>query len=342
MTVKSLQEIQQAFQTKLSGVTNVESLEGLRVEFLGKNGILTSQTKRIVELPVEERKSFGASVNQVKNILELAVEEYKARLESAELEQKISTENIDVTLPGRKLEIGKLNPITKVIDDLKEIFAHLGFECETGPDIEDDWHNFTALNIPESHPARQMHDTFYVDGGKMLRSHTSNVQIRKMTGQKPPFRFIAIGKVYRSEYDATHTPMFHQLEGVYVDKAVNMGHLKGCLENFLRLFFKVDNAPIRLRPSHFPFTEPSAEVDVQCDRTNKNEMKVGTGNDWLEILGAGMIHPNVLRNCGIDPEEYQGFAFGAGIERLAMLKYNISDLRKFFEADVRWMKHYGF
>lgn len=342
MTDRALQEIQEAFQTKLSEVKSIESLEGLRVEFLGKSGLLTSQTKRIAELPVEERKSFGASVNLVKNALEEAVETYKARLEEAALEEKIRTENIDVTLASRKLEIGKLNPISKVIDDIEEIFAHLGFTSESGPDIEDDWHNFTALNIPESHPARQMHDTFYLGGGKLLRTHTSNIQIRKMTGQKPPFRFIAIGKVYRSDYDATHTPMFHQVEGVYVDKAVNMGHLKGCLENFLRLFFKVEQAPLRFRPSHFPFTEPSAEIDVQCDRSNKNEIKIGVGTDWLEILGAGMIHPNVLKNCGIDPEEYQGFAFGAGIERLAMLKYNIADLRKFFEADVRWMKHYGF
>ncbi|MDX1920220.1 MAG: phenylalanine--tRNA ligase subunit alpha, partial [Candidatus Caenarcaniphilales bacterium] len=306
MAEKILQEIQQAFETKLRVAESVEFLEGLRIEFLGKSGLLTVQTKRISELPVEQRKTFGAAVNLVKGSMETLLEQTKERLEDKELQEQLISEKIDITLPGRDLEIGKLNPITKVIEDIKEIFAHMGFSFEIGPDIEDDWHNFTALNIPDSHPARQMHDTFYLESGNLLRTHTSNVQIRKMMGQKPPFRFIAVGKVYRSDYDATHTPMFHQIEGVYVDKAVNMGHLKGCLENFLRLFFKVDKAPIRLRPSHFPFTEPSAEVDVQCDRSNKSEIKIGTGNDWLEILGAGMVHPNVLKNCGIDPEEYQG------------------------------------
>jgi len=263
----------------------------------------------------------------------------------ADLDKRLMSEQIDVTLPAAHEETGYVHPISQTIDEIVGIFGEMGFTVAEGPDIEDDWHNFTALNIPLDHPARQEHDTFYMPGEdgkrKVLRTHTSPVQIRTMTDQEPPIRIIVPGRTYRSDYDATHSPMFHQVEGLVIDKTSHMGHLKGCLIEFCRAFFEVDDLPVRFRPSYFPFTEPSAEVDIGCTREG-GEFKIGHGDDWLEILGSGMVNPNVLSNCGIDPNEYQGFAFGLGVERVAMLKYGIPDLRTFFESDLRWLRHYGF
>lgn len=338
------QELHQAFKKELEGANSLEKLENLRVEFLGKKGRVTELLKTVASLSVEEKKTFGKQVNDLKVEFTDLISAKKMEFEDAKLNEAIASEKIDVTLQPRDSEnFGKLHPISQVMIDLKNIFTRMGFDCVDGPDIEDDWHNFEALNIPGHHPARQMHDTFYTDKeGVLLRTHTSNVQIRHMQGKKPPHRIITMGRTYRSDYDATHTPMFHQIEGLLVDKNITIAHMISCLETFLATFFEVDELPIRLRPSYFPFTEPSAEVDVVCDRSSKAEIKFGTGTDWLEILGCGMVHPKVLENVGIDPDEYQGFAFGAGLERLAMLKYNIPDLRTFFEGDARWSEHYGF
>lgn len=339
----STEEIKQSFTKEVASVTDLAQLEQLRVKYLGKKGQVTEALSLISKVTPEERKAYGESVNIVKNYIIVELDQLKGKLEEEFIEKKLVAEKIDITLPPRNYTVGKEHPISKVIDDLKSIFSKMGFGYASGPDIESDWNNFTALNIPEHHPARQMHDTFYLKEDKLvLRTHTSPVQIRHMTNNKPPIKIISIGKVYRSDYDATHTPMFHQIEALYIDKNITMVHLKSYLELFLKLFFEVEQAPIRLRPNHFPFTEPSAEVDVKCDRSNKQEIKIGLGNDWLEILGCGMVNPKVLQNVGLDPNEYQGFAFGAGIERLAMLKYNIPDLRTFFEGDIRWLKHYGF
>jgi phenylalanyl-tRNA synthetase alpha chain len=341
--MRSTEEIKHLFSEKLSQAKDLPLLEALRVEFLGKKGLVSEALSLISKVAPEERKAYGEKVNALKLQITQALEEKKKSFEEAELNERLKKEVVDITLPPRNYLPGKQHPISKIILELKDIFAQMGFESVEGPEIENEWNNFTALNIPENHPARQMHDTFYMqEKGMVLRTHTSPVQIRYMTNNKPPIRIISVGKVYRSDYDATHTPMFHQIEALYIDKNVNIGHLKGCLEGFLKIFFGVEAAPIRLRPSYFPFTEPSAEVDVRCDRSNKAEIKIGNGQDWLEILGCGMVNPKVLENVGLDPNEYQGFAFGAGVERLAMLKYNIPDLRTFFEGDIRWLKHYGF
>jgi phenylalanyl-tRNA synthetase alpha chain len=320
-------------------------LDAVRVEYLGKSGHVTQELKSLGSLPPESRKEAGAAINQIKDTITQAIEVKKAELSIAELNQKLATETLDVTLPASPEPQGKIHPVSQVIEEITAIFADLGFSVAEGPDIEDDEHNFNALNIPEAHPARQMHDTFYLQGsgnGKtLLRTHTSPVQIRTMRAGKPPFRFIAPGSTYRCDSDLTHTPMFHQVEGFVIDKGIHMGHLKGCVIEFLKAFFELDNVPVRFRPSFFPFTEPSAEVDIGCARSRES-LKIGEGSDWLEIMGCGMVHPNVLKNCGIDPNEWQGFAFGMGVERLAMLKYNIPDLRTFFESDARWLKHYGF
>ena len=271
----------------------------------------------------------------------------KAALEGAALEAKLAAERLDMTLPADAAPKGSVHPVSQVMDEIAEIFADMGFAVATGPEIEDDWRNFTALNIPETHPARAMHDTFYfpdkdAEGRAMLlRTHTSPVQVRTMMSQEPPIRIIAPGRVYRSDSDATHTPMFHQVEGLVIDRTTHMGHLKGCLVDFCRAFFEVDDLPLRFRPSYFPFTEPSAEVDIGCSWKG-GELRIGAGDSWLEILGSGMVHPNVIANCGLDPAVYQGFAFGMGIDRIAMLKYGIPDLRSFFDSDLRWLRHYGF
>jgi phenylalanyl-tRNA synthetase alpha chain len=337
----------------VEAAASVEALEILRVSALGKKGRITTQMKGLGQLPPEERREAGQSLNAVKNDVAAAMDARKAVLENAELDARLAAESVDVTLPARPQPGGRLHPISQTLDEIVAILGEMGFAIAEGPDIEDDFHNFTALNIPPEHPARQMFDTFYLpekpDGSRMvLRTHTSPVQIRALqavTRRKDdsglPLRIIAPGRTYRCDSDMTHTPMFHQVEGLIVDRTTHMGHLKGCLVEFCRAYFEVPDVPVRFRPSHFPFTEPSAEVDIGCSRKG-GELKIGAGGDWLEILGCGMVHPNVLAACGIDPEEYQGFAFGMGIERIAMLKYGIPDLRTFFDADLRWLKHYGF
>lgn len=344
--MKNLETFTHESVEAVAKASSLDTLEKLRVEFLGKKGVIAEKMQLLKDLPPEERKAFGAEVNTIKQKVTEAIEKQKEILESEAIAGRLKQEAVDITLPVREEKRGTLHPITQVIDEVVDILGTMGFSVAEGPDIEDDFHNFTALNTPEHHPARQMQDTFYLPndetgGLHVLRTQTSSVQIRVMENSKPPFRIIAPGRVYRSDYDMTHTPMFHQVEGLYVDKNIHMGHLKGCLMQFLKTFFEVDELPMRFRPSYFPFTEPSAEVDIGCKR-DKGEITIGAGASWLEILGCGMVHPQVLRNVGVDPEEYQGFAFGLGVERLAMLKYGIPDLRTFFEADWRWLRHYGF
>ncbi len=327
---------------------NLADLDASRVAALGKKGAITAAMKGLGKLDPDARKEAGQALNALKDVVADAIEARKSALEAAELDARLADEKLDMTLPIRPELNGKLHPISQTMDEVIAIFGSMGLSVREGPNIEDDFHNFTALNIPAEHPARQMMDTFYLqdengepDFEKVLRTHTSPVQVRTMQTEKPPIRIIAPGRTYRSDYDATHTPMFHQVEGLVIDRDITFGHLKGCLQEFLSAYFEVDNVPLRFRPSYFPFTEPSAEVDIGCSRKG-GELKIGEGDDWLEILGSGMVHPNVLRHCGIDPEEYQGFAFGMGIERIAMLKYGIPDLRTFYEADARWLNHYGF
>jgi phenylalanyl-tRNA synthetase alpha chain len=330
---------------KIADCNIMHDLEVIKAEFLGKSSLITQMMQDLRNIPAEERKEFGQKINIIKTEITAIISTHKDKLEAQELLNKLQQESIDISAPHREKADGMVHPISQVMEELINIFGAQGFALADGPEIEDDFHNFTALNIPDHHPARQMHDTFYLpnDADKkiVLRTHTSNIQIRHMENNKPPYKIIAMGKTYRSDSDMTHTPMFHQIEGLYIDRDVNMGHLKSCLKQFLQSFFAIDNVEIRLRPSFFPFTEPSAEVDVRCSRKN-GEIKIGEGDDWLEILGCGMVHPSVLRNVGVDPELYQGFAFGMGIERIAMLKYGISDLRTFFEGDMRFMKQYGF
>ena len=327
----------------ISNSKTLKELEDLRISYLGKNGLLTQAMKNIANLSIEEKKTFGASLNELKNQIAEEIISHKEKLESEAIELRLISEKIDVTEPIRKNEMGKIHPVTQVTHEIINIFSSLGFEIASGPEIDDDYHNFTALNIPENHPARQMHDTFYMNTEQdmVLRTHTSNVQIHKMKKGKPPFKFIAPGRVYRSDHDQTHSPMFHQIEAVYIDKNIHMGHLKGCLEDFLKIFFETNDISIRLRPSFFPFTEPSAEVDIGYKLEN-GEIKIGSNEKWLEILGCGMVHRKVIENVGLNPDEYQGFAFGMGIDRIAMLKYGLSDLREFFNSDMRWIKHSGF
>jgi phenylalanyl-tRNA synthetase alpha chain len=338
----SLENLKIEFAAKLAKCQNVADVEALRVEYVGKNGLITEQSKTIVSLPVDERKAFGSQINSVKSFVEEAIAIALENKRLAELNESLQRERIDISLAPPAFEVGKQHVITKVMDDLKAILSSMEYVEASGPEIEDDWYNFTALNIPALHPARQMHDTFYVEGGtRLLRTHTSNVEIRHMEKHQPPLKIFSIGRVYRSDSDATHTPMFHQLEGLYIDENINMATLKSHLDYLLKSFFGVENLPTRMRPSYFPFTEPSAEFDVLCDRSHKGEITFGSGNDWLEILGCGMTHPKVLENVGIDSSKYQGFAFGMGIERLAMLRHNITDLRDMFLGDLKWLKHFG-
>ena len=341
----------------LSAVANAADLGALdaaRVAALGKKGSITGLMKTLGGLDPAERKEFGARVNQLKSEIEAALDARKATLGASALAAKLASETVDVSLPTRPEGQGTLHPIGQVMDELAAIFGEMGFTWAEGPDIEDDWHNFTALNIPPDHPARQMQDTFYLpprpDGTPMvLRTHTSPVQARTMLDRKVQemlagggsLRIIVPGRTFRLDNDATHTPMFHQVEGLVIDRTTHMGHLKGCLVDFCRAFFEVDDLPLRFRPSYFPFTEPSAEVDIGCSWKD-GELRIGAGDSWLEILGSGMVHPNVIANCGLDPAVYQGFAFGMGIDRIAMLKYGIPDLRSFFDSDLRWLRHYGF
>ena len=331
-----------SIQPAIAAATSLDALEELRLSLLGKKGALTEALKALGALPAEERKMRGAELNRWKEEISAALDTRKAHLANEALNAQLANEAQDITLPPRSTPQGRIHPVTQTIEEITAIFADFGFTVAEGPDIEDEQHNFDALNIPASHPARQMHDTFYLQGKHaLLRTHTSPVQIRVMSGGKPPFRCIAPGSTYRCDSDQTHTPMFHQVEGFVIDKGIHMGHLKGMLIEFLRAFFELDEVPVRFRPSFFPFTEPSAEVDIGCKR-GKDALIIGGGDDWLEVLGCGMVHPNVLKNCGLDPQEWQGFAFGMGVERLAMLKYNIPDLRTFFESDARWLNHYGF
>lgn len=325
---------------------DLDGLERLRVAELGKKGRITALMKDLAGLDPQARRERGALLNKLKEQVATALEGRRSALADAALDSRLAGESIDVTLPVRPQPQGRIHPISQTIDEVVAIFGEMGFAVAEGPDIEDDWTNFGALNIPPEHPARQEMDTFYLpgerDGRRMvLRTHTSPVQVRTMRTQSPPIRIIAPGRTYRSDYDATHSPMFHQVEGLVIDRAIHMGHLKGCLIAFLRAYFALDDLPVRFRPSYFPFTEPSAEVDIGCAR-EAGSLRIGAGRDWLEILGCGMVNPVVLKNCGIDPDAWQGFAFGMGLERIGMLKYGIPDLRTFFESDLRWLRHYGF
>ena len=342
-----LTALKEAFISKMSCVPDMDALNQIRIEFLGKSGAISAEMKKLGSLNQEIRKEFGSSVNLVRDFIAQEIESKQQSLNLEALKYKLKTESIDITIPGRSSEQGKTHPITHTIAEIRSIFAKMGFAAVEGPEIEDDWHNFTGLNVAELHPARQMHDTFYIaneDGDRnlLLRTHTSSVQIRHMASHKPPVRILSIGKVYRSDFDATHTPMFHQIEGLCIDEHVNLGHLKWCISEFLKSYFGLESVPMRFRSSYFPFTEPSIEVDIQCDRSNRDEIKIGRGSDWMEIMGCGMVHNNVLQNMNVDLAKYQGFAFGMGVERMAMLKYGISDLRRFFDGDMRHVMAYGF
>lgn len=344
--MEDLEALKAELLAAVAAAADLAELEKLRVGALGKKGRITALMRGLGGLDIEARKAAGASLNKVKSELGEAIGARRAALDAAALDRRLAAEGVDVTLPARPESEGRIHPISQVLDELVTLFAEMGFRVAEGPDVEDDFHNFTALNMPPEHPARQMHDTFYfperADGKRMLlRTHTSPVQIRVMQSGPPPYRVIAPGRTYRCDYDMTHTPMFHQIEGLAIDTDIHMGHLKGCLIDFARAFFEVDDLPVRFRPSFFPFTEPSAEMDIGCSRAD-GELKIGKGGEWMEILGCGMVHPNVLETVGVDPAIYQGFAFGLGVERSAMLKYGIPDLRTFFEADLRWLKHYGF
>jgi phenylalanyl-tRNA synthetase alpha chain len=344
--MEDLNRLRDELLAEVGQATDLEALDRARVAALGKKGRITELMKQLGGLDPDARRQAGQDLNQVKDAVAEAIEQRKTGLADSALNARLATERIDVSLPPRPEQRGFIHPISQVMDELTAIFGEMGFAVAEGPDIEDDFYNFGALNIPPEHPARQEHDTFYLpdraDGAKMvLRTHTSPVQIRTMQKTTPPIRIIAPGRTYRSDHDATHSPMFHQVEGLVIDEKTHMGHLKGCLIEFCRAFFGVDDLPVRFRPSYFPFTEPSAEVDIGCTRKG-GELTIGAGDDWLEILGSGMVHPRVLENCGIDSTKYQGFAFGMGIERIAMLKYGIPDLRTFYDSDLRWLKHYGF
>ena len=332
--------------TRIAAATDLDALEVLRIEMLGKQGSVSALLKTLGGMSPEARQAQGPRINGLRQAASDAIAARKAALEAAALDARLATERLDLSLPAPKRPRGSVHPVSQVMDELAEIFADMGFALAEGPEIEDDWHNFTALNIPETHPARAMHDTFYLEDRRVLRTHTSPVQIRAMTSQAPPIRIIAPGRVYRSDSDATHTPMFHQIEGLVIDKHIHLGHLKWTLETFLQAFFERDDVVLRLRPSYFPFTEPSVEVDVGYTLIGGKRVIGGSGDapdgGWMEVLGSGMVHPRVLQNCGIDPEVYSGFAFGTGADRLAMLKYGMDDLRAFFDGDLRWLRHYGF
>jgi len=344
---------EEAALSEIAAAASLADLEAIRVRTLGKSGAITALLKTLGGMTPEQRQSEGPKIHALREAVNNAIGDRKALLEAEALNARLATEKLDMSLAVSIGAQGSVHPVSQVMDELAEIFADLGFAVATGPEIEDDWHNFTALNIPETHPARAMHDTFYfpetqkLDGRKaLLRTHTSPVQIRTMMTERPPIRIIAPGRTYRSDSDATHTPMFHQVEGLVIDRGIHMGHLKWTLETFVTAFFERDDIVLRLRPSFFPFTEPSAEVDVGFSwdkgrRVIGGDPAKGNGG-WMEILGSGMVHPRVIANCGLDPDEWQGFAFGCGIDRLAMLKYGMDDLRAFFDGDLRWLKHYGF
>ncbi len=346
--MSDLKELESELTKKIESAADEQALETVRVAAIGKKGVISEKMKTLGKMTPEERKEMGPALNGLKDRVTEVINARKQVLRRAAIEERLKTETVDVTLPVRRspAEAGRVHPISQVVDEITAIFSDMGFSIAEGPDIETDYYNFTALNFPEGHPAREMHDTFFLneneDGERLvLRTHTSPVQIRTMENQKPPIRIVIPGKTYRCDSDATHSPMFHQLEGLVVDKTSNVANMKWVLEEFCKSFFEVDHINMRFRPSFFPFTEPSLEVDIQCDRSG-TEVKFGQGNDWMEILGCGIVHPNVLRSGGLDPDEYQGFAWGIGIDRIAMLKYGMPDLRAFFDADARWISHYGF
>ena len=328
-------------QAAVDGASDLRALDEVRVQYLGKSGVFTEQLKGLGKLPKEERPAAGQEINKAKQALQKAIEGRKTALETAALAARLAAERIDVSLPGRGSGSGGLHPVTRTMQRIQEIFGGAGFEVATGPEIEDDFHNFEALNIPAHHPARAMHDTFYFEEGTLLRTHTSPVQIRVMKDAEPPVKVIAPGRVYRCDSDLTHTPMFHQVEGFMVDDEVTFADLKGVLNAFLHTFFERDDLDVRFRPSYFPFTEPSAEVDIQCVMCGGEGCRVCSHTGWLEVLGCGMIHPEVMRHVGIDSEKYSGYAFGMGVERLAMLRYGVNDLRLFFENDLRFLKQFA-
>jgi len=346
--MSDLHSLEASLRADIAEASDEATIEGVRVAALGKKGSVSELLKGLGAMAAEDRLTAGPAINGLKARISDAIASRKAALKDEAITARLTRETIDVTLPVRSspAERGRIHPISQVIDEITAIFADMGFAIAEGPDIETDYYNFTALNFPEGHPAREMHDTFFFHPGtdgarKLLRTHTSPVQIHTMEAQKPPIRIVIPGKTYRQDSDATHSPMFHQVEGLVIDKTANVANMKWVLEEFCKAFFEVSSLNMRFRPSFFPFTEPSLEVDIQCDRSGA-EVKFGEGTDWMEILGCGMVHPNVLRACGLDPDEYQGFAWGMGIDRIAMLKYGMPDLRAFFDADVRWLNHYGF
>jgi phenylalanyl-tRNA synthetase alpha chain len=341
--------LESALMADIAAAADEQAIEAVRVAALGKKGSVSEMLKTLGAMSAEQRQTMGPAINGLKNRVTEALTARRAELREAAIVERLAAEKVDVTLPVRPspAERGRIHPISQVIDEITAIFGDLGFSVAEGPDIESDYYNFTALNFPEGHPAREMHDTFFFPPGpdgerKLLRTHTSPVQIRTMEAKKPPIRIVIPGKTYRQDSDATHSPMFHQVEGLVIDRTANVANMKWVLEEFCKAFFEVPSVKMRFRPSYFPFTEPSLEVDIQCDRSRPGEIRFGEGSDWLEILGCGMVHPNVLRFGGLDPDEYQGFAWGMGIDRIAMLKYGMPDLRAFFDADVRWLAHYGF
>ncbi|WP_174803964.1 phenylalanine--tRNA ligase subunit alpha [Martelella limonii] len=346
--MSDLEDLKTKLMGEIADAADEAEIEAVRVNAIGKKGSVSELLKTLGKMDPEERKTRGAAINALRDAVGTAIAERKAELKDVAIAARLAAETVDVTLPVRPSPSlsGRVHPVSQVIDEITAIFGDMGFSIAEGPEIETDYYNFTALNFPEGHPAREMHDTFFFDPDekgerKVLRTHTSPVQIRTMMSQEPPIRIVAPGKTYRQDSDATHSPMFHQLEGLVIDKTTHVGHLRWTLEEFCKAFFEVDSVTMRFRPSFFPFTEPSFEVDIQCDRSG-DQVKFGTGTDWMEILGCGMVHPNVLRHCGLDPDVYQGFAWGMGLDRIAMLKYGMPDLRDFFAADERWTSHYGF
>ncbi|TAL32580.1 MAG: phenylalanine--tRNA ligase subunit alpha [Phenylobacterium sp.] len=353
-----LTRMEAELSARVAAAADLAALEAIRVEALGKTGSISELLKTLGKLTPEERREQGPKINGLRDAVQAAIAARKDALETAALDAKLAAERVDLSLPPPPERRGRVHPTMQVLDEMIAVFADMGFSLAEGPDIEDDFHNFTALNFPPKHPAREMHDTFWLPEDergerKVLRTHTSPVQIRTMqrlneklpswiaNGQEPPIRVIVPGRTYRSDSDATHTPMFHQLEGLVIDRDIHMGHLKWTLDQFIARYFETPMVESRFRPHHFPFTEPSAEMDVKCDRSG-GDVKIGQGNDWMEIVGCGMVHPNVLRNCGLDPDQWQGFAFGFGVDRLGMLKYGMPDLRDMFAGDTRWLDHYGF
>jgi len=338
-----IKKIKDEYLDKLNGDIELENVNQIKTELFGKNGAISNLFKKIGSMSSDDRKKFASDLNFIKEELQEKINTKIQEIEIKEINSKLENEKVDITLPERDIKVGKVHPVSQVIDEISSIFSEIGFSVEEGPDIENEHYNFTALNTPDNHPARDMHDTFYLDNKKelLLRTHTSPVQVRTMLKGKPPFKIIAPGRTYRSDSDQTHSPMFHQVEGLHIDKDINMGHLKGCLNYFIKEFFEVDKIQMRFRPSHFPFTEPSAEVDIGYELKD-GKIIIGEGDKWLEILGCGMVHPNVLKNVNVNPDKYQGYAFGIGIDRLGMLKYGINDLRAFFETDYRWLNHFGF